>query len=131
MRLGGAAVAVALALPACGTAAAGGRTVTIDVHFSHFSRSVIDVPRGVPVRFVLRNTDPIGHEFIVGDAGVQQRHEKGTEPHHGARATERDLPADTTVETTITFDTEGTTYFACHLPGHYAYGMRGIVHVNR
>jgi uncharacterized cupredoxin-like copper-binding protein len=114
-------LAVALALPAC--AAADARTekvVTIDVHYSHFSRSVIDVPRGVPVRFVIRNADPIGHELIVGNAGVQERHEKGTE---------RDVPALATVETTIVFDTAGTSYFACHLPGHYAYGMRGLIHV--
>jgi uncharacterized cupredoxin-like copper-binding protein len=123
-------LAVALALPAC--AAADARTekvVTIDVHYSHFSRSVIDVPRGVPVRFVIRNADPIGHELIVGNAGVQERHEKGTEPVHGDRPTERDVPALATVETTIVFDTAGTSYFACHLPGHYAYGMRGLIHV--
>lgn len=123
-------LAAVLAVPAC--AAAGARetrVVTIDVHWSHFSRSVIDVPRGVPVRFVVRNADPIGHELIVGDAGVQERHEKGTERHHGARPTERDVPALSTVETTIVFDTAGTTYFACHLPGHYAYGMHGVIHV--
>ena len=123
---------LALAVPACAVADARGETVvTIDVHWSRFSRSVVDVPRGVPVRFVVRNADPIGHELIVGDLGVQERHEKGTEPAHGERPTERDVPALATVETTIVFDTAGTAYFACHLPGHYAYGMRGVIHVAR
>jgi uncharacterized cupredoxin-like copper-binding protein len=118
------------ALPACTAAEARGtRTVTIDVHWSAFSRSAVEVPRGVPVRFVLRNDDPIAHELIVGDLGVQERHEKGTERKHGARPTERDLPSGETVETTITFDGAGTQFFACHLPGHYAYGMRGIITV--
>jgi uncharacterized cupredoxin-like copper-binding protein len=31
--------------------------------------------------------------------------------------------------TTFTFTTPGTTEFACHVPGHYAYGMRGVVTV--
>jgi uncharacterized cupredoxin-like copper-binding protein len=130
LRYAAALLLLAPALPACGTAQARGEAVvTIDVHWSRFSRSVVDVPRGVPVRFVVRNADPIGHELIVGDLGVQERHEKGTERHHGARPTERDVPAGQTVETTIVFDTAGTTYFACHAPGHYAYGMRGLIHV--
>lgn len=129
MRLAAAGVAL-LAVAACSPATARGATeVTLDVHFSRFSRSVVEVPRGVPVRFVVRNTDPIAHELIVGDLALQERHERGTERKHGARPTERDVPAQTTVETTIVFDTAGTQYFACHLPGHYAYGMRGLIHV--
>jgi uncharacterized cupredoxin-like copper-binding protein len=126
-----AAVLLALAaLPACTSAEArGGREVTLNVHWSAFSRSAIQVPRGVPVRFVVHNDDPIAHELIVGDLGVQERHEKGTETKHGARPTERDLPPGETVETTVTFDAAGTQFFACHVPGHYAYGMRGIITV--
>jgi uncharacterized cupredoxin-like copper-binding protein len=124
------ALLAAAALPACTAAEARGTTeVTLHVHYSHFSASVLDVRRGVPVHITVVNDDPIGHELIVGDLGVQERHEKGTERHHGARPTERDVPAGATVETTIVFDTPGTTYFACHLPGHYAYGMRGLIHV--
>jgi uncharacterized cupredoxin-like copper-binding protein len=123
-------LAAAATLPACTAAEARGTTeVTLRVHYSRFSAAVLDVRRGVPVHITVTNDDPIGHELIVGDLGVQERHERGTERHHGARPTERDVPAGTTVETTIVFDTVGTTYFACHLPGHYAYGMRGLIHV--
>lgn len=120
------------AVPACGAAEA--RTsseVVLDVRWSAFSESAVTVRRGVPVRFVVRNADPIAHEIVVGDAAVQRRHEKGTEPAHGALPTERDVPAGETIETTIVFEDAGTTFFACHLPGHYAYGMRGIVNVVR
>ena len=120
---------LALALPACGQARAGGTTVTLDVRWSKFSENVVTVPRGVPVRFVVRNDDPIDHELIVGDLALQQRHERGTEPAHGDRPGEVSVAPGKTAETTVTFDRRGTAYFACHLPGHYAYGMRGIVHV--
>ncbi len=47
--------------------------------------------RAHPLRH--RNTDPIDHEWIVGDAAVHARHRTGTEPVHGARPTEVTIPA--------------------------------------
>lgn len=117
-------------LPACGAAQAGAATeVVLDVRWSTFSANAVTVKQGVPVTFVVRNADPIDHELIVGDRGLQQRHERGTEPAHDDRPGEVTAPAGETVTTTITFTERGTVYFACHLPGHYAYGMRGIVNV--
>jgi uncharacterized cupredoxin-like copper-binding protein len=102
-------------------------TVRISVHYSHFSTSLVEVPAGRPVTFILDNTDPIDHEWIVGDAAVQERHRTGTEPYHNARPTEVSLDAGTTKTTTITFDTPGVLTFVCHLPGHEAYGMTGTL----
>ena len=31
--------------------------------------------------------------------------------------------------TTFTFEEPGTYEFACHLPGHYQYGMKGTIEV--
>lgn len=119
-----------LALPSCGSAGAQPLTeVVLDVRWSAFSEKTVTVRRGVPVRFVVTNADPIDHELIVGDAALQYRHEKGTEPAHGDRPGEVTVPALESASTTVTFTTRGTAYFACHLPGHYAYGMRGVVHV--
>jgi uncharacterized cupredoxin-like copper-binding protein len=87
------------------------------------------------VRFVLRNTDPIDHEFILGDDGVQRRHEQGRErDHHGEVPGERSVGAGQETVTTYAFPAalDGRALeFACHLPGHYAYGMRGRVTVER
>ena len=127
MRWGPAALAL-LALPACAPAGAQPEAeVVLDLRWSRFSQDTVTVPRGVPVRFVVRNDDPIDHELIVGDAALQQRHEKGTEPAHGDRPGEVTVRAGETAATTITFPFSGSAYFACHLPGHYAYGMRGLV----
>jgi uncharacterized cupredoxin-like copper-binding protein len=79
------------------------------------------------VRFVITNHDPIDHELIVGDEAVQQRHETGTEPSHGAVPGEVSVPAGTVAETTYTFSRAGVVLIGCHAPGHYKYGMRGAV----
>ncbi|MGZ9161354.1 MAG: plastocyanin/azurin family copper-binding protein [Candidatus Limnocylindrales bacterium] len=39
------------------------------------------------------------------------------------------LPAGTTVTTTVTFTTPGEYLYICHLPGHEAYGMVGVLRV--
>ena len=125
---------IALSLGLAGIAAAwahapglGPVTETIAIHYSHYDRSLISVPAGVAVTIVLRNDDPIDHEFIVGDAAVHERHRTGTEPVHASRPTEVTIPAGTTRATTITFTTPGSFLFICHLPGHEAYGMVGTL----
>ncbi len=123
--------AVALvALAACAPASASTsvRTVAIGIHYSAFSLDAIDVEPGETVRFVVTNTDPIDHEFIIGDRAVQVAHELGTEAVHPPRPGEITIPAGETVSTTFTFG-ERDLLFGCHLPGHYVYGMRGTVDV--
>ena len=103
------------------------RRVVVTIHHSAFSPPRVTVRPGETVTFVLRNTDPIDHEFILGDEAVQQRHEQGTEAHHGAIPGEVSVPAGAEAATTYEFTLRRPLEFACHLPGHYAYGMRGLV----
>ena len=105
--------------------------VGIEVHYSRFAPSVIEVPAGRPVTFIITNTDPIDHEWIVGDGALHERHRTGTEPVHDTRPTEVSLDAGTTRRTVVTFDEPGTFTFVCHLPGHEAYGMTGTLVVTR
>ncbi len=123
-------LASAVAVPACGSARAAEdlRTVHITIHHSAFDPDELDVAPGETVRFVVENTDPIDHEFLVGNEQVQAVHELGTEAHHAPKPGEMSVPALTTRVTTYTFPTgHGSTIFGCHLPGHYAYGMRGAI----
>lgn len=106
------------------------RTVTIRIEHSKFVPSVVDVDAGEEVRFVISNDDPIDHEFIVGDDAVQLRHERGTENRHGDKPGEISIPALQDASTTYVFDQPGTLVFACHLPSHFDYGMRGLIRVN-
>ena len=103
--------------------------VAISIHYSHYEPASVTVPVGVPVTFVITNSDPIDHEWIVGDAATHERHRTGTEPVHGARPTEVSIPARSEKRTTVTFAASGSQQFICHLPGHEAYGMVGTVTV--
>jgi uncharacterized cupredoxin-like copper-binding protein len=102
-------------------------SIEIVIRYSHFDPSAVVVPVGVPVTFTIRNDDPIDHEWIVGDAAVQQRHRVGTEIVHDTVPTEQMVPAGETRVTTVTFAQAGTLQYICHLPGHEAYGMAGLV----
>jgi len=133
LRVAAAAVALTLLVGAAaasrGAAArANAGTVRITIHYSSFAPDSLDVDPGETVRFVIRNTDPIDHEFILGDEHVQLVHEEGTEAHHAPRPGEVSVPAGETVVTTYTFpENPGELIFGCHLPGHYDFGMRGTV----
>ena len=143
--------AVAVAVPV-GLAAAGGSdgpaggtgqtavTVRLTAHHSRFTPATVDVAPGTTVRFVIRNLDPIDHEFIIGGPEVHEHHEVGREAHHhGDVPGEISIPAGTTASTTWTapagekaqtaLESPGSTVFACHLPGHFAYGMAGVVRI--
>jgi uncharacterized cupredoxin-like copper-binding protein len=124
-----AASALVAAFVASAGAAADPTTVEIGIHYSRFSPSAVIVPAGRPITFVLRNDDPIDHEWIVGDADLHARHRTGTEPYHASRPTEVSIDALQSGTTVVTFDKPGTYTFVCHLPGHEAYGMTGTVTV--
>jgi len=106
------------------------RTVVLEIRHSRFSPAELTVPEGQRVRFVVRNLDPIDHELIVGPPAVHRRHETGTEAHHGAVDGEVSVPAGSEATTTYTFTEAGPVQYACHLPGHLAYGMEGVVNVH-
>ena len=177
-RVGAASMlaAVGVAVPV-GLAAAGGSdgpaggtgpttvTVRLTAHHSRFTPATVDVAAGTTVRFVIRNLDPIDHEFIIGGPDVHQHHEVGRDAHHhGEVPGEISIPAGTTASTTWTAPAGekaqtapagmgtplgeeagvgapagekaqtapagmGSTVFACHLPGHFAYGMAGVVRI--
>ena len=117
------AVAVTLAKPWLPSST----TWTIEIQYSHFKPSEIAVPIGVPITITLVNNDPIDHEWIVGDAAVQQKHRTGTELLHPSIPTELMIPAGTSRTTVVAFAAGGQLQYICHLPGHEGYGMVGTV----
>lgn len=102
--------------------------ILVVIEHSAFEPTHVSVEPGSTVTFRVRNTDPIDHEFILGDEEVQLVHEKGTEKHHGAKPGEISVPAGEERTTTYAFtDDDDELIYGCHLPGHYAFGMKGIV----
>ncbi len=119
-----AATAASACAPA--DAASPAHRVEIRIRYSAFVPARIVVPAGVPVTVVIRNEDPIDHEWLVGDAAFHARHRDGAETAHADRPDELSVPALATRSTTLTF-APGSTVFICHFPGHESYGMVGVV----
>jgi uncharacterized cupredoxin-like copper-binding protein len=106
------------------------RTVHVTIRWSRFHPSQFAFPDGTTVRFVIRNTDPIEHEFILGSKVVQNQVEHTAHADHdGSVPGQITVPPGSTRTTTYRFGSPGTVLLGCHLPGHYAYGMRGLVTV--
>ena len=104
-------------------------TIEIDIEYSRFVPDELTVVEGTRVRFLVVNGDPIHHELITGGAEVHLRHTNGTEAEHPSIPGEVSVAPNGTAITTFTFDEAGVYELACHLPGHYEYGMRGTVEV--
>lgn len=86
---------------------------------------------GQPVTFVVTNTGAIEHEFYVGDEAAQDAHEQ--EMLSGGMAMDEPdgivLKPGETKELLHTFETAGTFLAGCHVPGHYAGGMKATITV--
>jgi uncharacterized cupredoxin-like copper-binding protein len=120
-----ACAALAVASVACAPTGPSARTIEVVLRHSHFEPTALIVPAGIPVTFVLKNVDPIDHEWMIGDDAFHQRHRTGTEAVHDTRPTEVTVPAMSERRTVLTFATAGLLSYICHLPGHEQYGMSG------
>ena len=124
-----AALGMLVALGGCGgeSLAAGDNPVRLEIEHSRFSRTRVRVQVGQTITFIVRNGDPIAHELIIGDDKVQDRHERGKHARHATIPGEVSVPAGEERTTSYTFARRGSVPFACHLPGHFAYGMKGLI----
>ena len=122
---------VALLLGGCiDTASAGHSEVIVNINHSRFEPEAFEFEQGDVVTFVVRNADPIDHEFILGDEAVQDLHEKGAHPSHGDLPGEVSVAADSTATTTYEFTEPGKLIIGCHLPAHYDYGVKAQVTID-
>jgi uncharacterized cupredoxin-like copper-binding protein len=108
--------------------------ITIGDQFQ-FSPDAVTVNKGDTVAFVITNNADVEHEFVIGDEKVQAQHEQqmaaGSESMNDMGATPYavDIPAHSTATLVYTFDQTGNLIMGCHVPGHYAGGMRGTITV--
>jgi len=83
------------------------------------------VPAGESVTFLVTNAGVLDHEFFVGDEAAQAARDKevlsggaGDGPNGVA------VRPGETKELTITFEAAALLLAGCHVPGHYAGGMK-------
>ena len=104
-------------------------TVEVGIDKSRFDIGALRVTEGTTVEFVVRNDDPIDHELIVGTPEVHRAHAAGEELSHPPVPGEVSVAPGQVASTFYEFTDAGSIAYACHLPGHVAYGMQGTIEV--
>jgi uncharacterized cupredoxin-like copper-binding protein len=113
---------------------------TIDITASDdltFSPDSVDVRVGETVTFRVTNDGETDHDFTLGPEEVQIEHDEemaemgdmGDMGHMAADPNAITVPSGETRDLTWHFTQEGTVLIGCHVPGHYAGGMKGEIHV--
>lgn len=133
--LGSVAVAFLLA-GACGGGSEerAGRTVTVDMRDLAFAPDRVEVKAGETVEFVFRNTGQAEHEAVIGDEKLQESQEGGMGGHSGGHQGSEHVPRvvlspGRTGKLSYTFEEPGVVYIGCHVPTHWAAGMKVTVTV--
>jgi uncharacterized cupredoxin-like copper-binding protein len=116
-----------------GKAAKVNRTVNVDMTDAmRFSPASIAVKQGETVRFIIKNSGQLRHEFVLGTEKELKDHyelmKKFPEMEH-SDPNQVTVAAGKTGEVIWQFTRPGKVDFACLQPGHYDAGMKGMVTV--
>lgn len=109
------------------------RTVTVDMTDAmRFNPANVAVKQGETIRFVVKNSGQVKHEFVLGTEKELKEHyelmKKFPEMEHSDPNMVTVAPGKTG-EVIWQFTQSGTVDFACLQPGHYDAGMKGAVSV--
>jgi len=116
-----------------GDTTAATRTVTVTGGDDFkFHPAHLTVKTGETIHFSVKNTGVLPHEFMLGDAASQKKHAEMMKQMPGmVHADPNMLTLQPGEEKALIwkFTNAGKVEFACHVPGHYEAGMRGVVDV--
>jgi len=121
------------AIGVAGQAAQVTRTVDVDMSDAmRFTPSSVTVTQGETVRFTVKNSGRLKHEFVLGTAHELREHnelmKKFPEMEHVEPNMVTVQPGHSG-EVIWRFTKAGKVNFACLQPGHYDAGMKGAVTV--
>ena len=95
-----------------------------------YSPDKIEVRKGEQIKFALKNTGYLAHEFLLDSFENNAKHkiemQKNPEMEHDDPNGKR-LESKKSAEILWRFTTTGTFEFACLIPGHYETGMKGVI----
>ena len=104
-------------------------TIQVGIEQSRFDIGALRVRKGTTLELVVHNTDPIDHELIIGTPAVHRAHATGEERRHPPVPGEVSVGPGRVASTFYELTEAGSIVYACHLPGHVAYGMHGTIEV--
>lgn len=123
----------AQSIGAAGVAASVTRTVEVDMSDAmRFTPANIQAKQGETIRFVVKNSGQLSHEFVLGTAkDLKAHYEVMKKNPHMEHADDNMLTVapGQSAELLWRFTQAGTVDFACLHPGHYDAGMKGAVAV--
>jgi uncharacterized cupredoxin-like copper-binding protein len=109
------------------------RTVAIAMGDNmRFTPERLEVKQGETVKFVIRNSGQVAHEFVLGTKRELDAHAAmmASSPNMGHdEASAAQVQPGKTREIIWTFNRAGDFDFACLVPGHYQAGMAGTIKV--
>ena len=122
-----------LTIGRAGDAAKVTRTVHIEMSDAmRFTPADIQAKQGETIRFVVKNSGKLKHEFVLGTTAALKEHaelmKKFPEMEHSDPNMVTVAPGQTG-EVIWQFSEAGKIDFACLQPGHYDAGMKGTVMV--
>ncbi|WP_353980191.1 plastocyanin/azurin family copper-binding protein [Salinicola endophyticus] len=126
---------------ASGDASAVTRTIEIKAGSMWFDPARLQIAPGATVRFRIQNVSMLPHEFSIGSADMQRRHQEMMQHNDGRHgAGHHGDGHDDMMSTSVTIEPGATqtliwtaplqgerVEYACFLPGHYEAGMKGVV----
>lgn len=117
-----------------GVAAKASRTIAIDMADTmRFTPASLSVRQGETVRFIVKNSGKLKHEFVLGTEKTLEEHyelmKKFPEMEH-ADANMVTVEPGQTGEVVWQFSKAGKIGLACLQPGHYDAGMKGFINVS-
>lgn len=111
------------------------RTVIVEAADSmRYQPEVIAVKRGETVKFILKNTGKLSHEFVLGDESSLKEHAEAMRKYPNMEHADPNMAKvgpGKTGTLVWKFSQGGNVQFACLEPGHYEAGMKGSIRVNR
>jgi len=109
------------------------RTIHVDMTDNmRFTPSSIAVKQGETIRFVVKNSGQLKHEFVLGTDKELKEHYKLMKKFPEMEHSDPNMATvqqGATGEVVWRFTQVGKVAFACLQPGHYDAGMKGVVNV--
>lgn len=109
------------------------RTISVGMADNmRFTPERIEVRQGETVKFVVRNTGKVMHEFVIGTKSENAKHAELMVKFPNMEHDEpymAHVPPGKTGEIVWTFNRAGEFEFACLIAGHYQGGMVGTIKV--
>jgi uncharacterized cupredoxin-like copper-binding protein len=107
------------------------RTIAVDMTDQlRFTPAEVSVHKGEVVRFVVKNSGKLAHEFVLGTLPDLRQHAQRMQQHPGMEhdaANMAHVPPGKARAVAWQFTESGEFYYGCLVPGHFEAGMVGKV----